>query len=74
MNRFSSGPLLSIYTSCNVPHNSVSGQLKSRSHSGDGQADLGLRCPHIPEDTFSQVMAHILLVHFCLIATIETVS
>ena len=26
----------------------------------DAQADLGLRCPHMPEDTFSNDTAHIM--------------
>ena len=30
-------------------------------HSADAQADLSLRCPHIPEDTFSHGAAHLFL-------------
>ena len=42
-----------------VSNNSVCGQLRPRSDYTDAQADLGLRCPHMPEDTFSYSAAHI---------------
>ena len=36
-----------------VFNDSVSWQRRSWSDCADTQADLGLRCPHMPEDTFS---------------------
>ena len=39
-------------------NNSVSGQQSSWSDCADAQADLGLRCPHKLEDTFSHGAAH----------------
>ena len=38
---------------------SVCGQLRLRSDCADTQSDQGLRCPHIPEDTFSHDAANI---------------
>ena len=40
---------------------SVSGQRRPRSDCADAQANLGLRCPHMPENTFSDGAAHILV-------------
>ena len=37
-----------------VLNDSSSGQWRPWSDCADAQADLGLRCPHMPEDTFSQ--------------------
>ena len=37
----------------------VSGQWMPWSDCADAQADLGLRCPHMPEDMFSHGAAHI---------------
>ena len=42
-----------------VSHYSDSGQWRPWSDCADAQADLGLRCPHMPEDTFSHGAAHI---------------
>ena len=36
-----------------VPNDSVNGQRRSESDCADAQADLGIRCPHMPEDRFS---------------------
>ena len=36
-----------------ISHDSVSGQWRSWSACADAQADLGLRCRHMPIDTFS---------------------
>ena len=36
-----------------VSNYSVSGQWRPWSDCADAQSDLGLRCPHVPEDTFS---------------------
>ena len=57
MCKVSSGPLLSIDIYSIVSNNSVSGQWRPRSDCADAQSDLGLRCPHMPEDTFSHVTA-----------------
>ena len=35
-----------------VYNGSVCGQRRPRSDCADAQSDLGLRCPHMPEDTF----------------------
>ena len=32
---------------------------ESSEHCADAQADLGLRCPHLPGDTVSHVAAHL---------------
>ena len=42
-----------------VSSDSVSGQWKPWSDCTDVQADMGLRCPHMREDTFSHGTAHI---------------
>ena len=34
--------------------------MKSRLYCVDAQADLGHRCPHMPEDTFSHDAAHLI--------------
>ena len=44
------------------PNDSISGQWLSWSDCVDAQADLGLRCPHMTEGTFSHGMAHVMLV------------
>ena len=44
-----------------VANNSASGQGRPWSDCADAQADLGLRCPHMLEDTFSLGAAHILV-------------
>ena len=36
-----------------VSNDFVSGQGRLRSDCADAQSDLGLRCPHMPDDTFS---------------------
>ena len=41
-----------------VSYDSVSGQRRPRSDCADAQADLGLRCSHVPEDMFSHDAAH----------------
>ena len=43
-----------------VSNGSVRGQQKSWSKWADGQANLGLCYPHIPEDTFLHVTAHLI--------------
>ena len=43
---------------CVVPNDSVRGHLRSWSACVDAQVDLGLRCPHMPKDTFSHGAAH----------------
>ena len=55
--------LFLVHTFC-VSKDSVSGQGRPWSACTDVQADLGLCCPHIPEDTFSHGMSH--LVYFLL--------
>ena len=57
MFKVSSGPFLSIDIYSIVSKNSVSGQRSPRSDCADAQSDLGLRCPHMPGDTFSHVTA-----------------
>ena len=42
-----------------VSNDSVSGQRRPWSDSADTKADLGLRCLHIPENTFSHGAAHV---------------
>ena len=44
-----------------ISKNSVCGQQRPRSDCSDAQADLGLHYPHMPEDTFSHGMAHLLI-------------
>ena len=44
---------------------SLSGHWRSWSDWAGAQADLGLRCPHMPEDTFSHGAAHIPLEKSC---------
>ena len=58
MRRFSSGHLLSIETFFSLQC-SIFGQQRPWSDCADAQADLGLRCPHMPEYTFSHDEAHI---------------
>ena len=43
-----------------VSNDSVSRQHKPWSDCADAQADRGLRCPYMPEDTFSHGVAHLL--------------
>ena len=47
MHKVPSRPLLSI------SNDSVCGQKRLRSDCADAQSDLGLCCPHIPEDIVS---------------------
>ena len=47
-----------------VYNDSVNGQCAVWSDCADAQFDLGLRCPHMPKDKFSQGPAHIRLHHF----------
>ena len=47
-----------------VSDDSVSGQRRPRSDCADAQADLGLRCPHMPEDAFSHGEAHIYIISY----------
>ena len=42
-----------------VSIDSVNGQWRPWSDCADAQADLGLCCPHMPEDTFSRGTAHL---------------
>ena len=47
-------PALCSPVKCSIVFNeSVCGQRKPWSDCADAQADLGIRCPHMPEDTFS---------------------
>ena len=55
----SSGHFHSVESVCN---DSVCGQWRPGSDCADAQADLGLSCPHMPENTFSYGEAH-LFVH-----------
>ena len=48
-----------------VSNDLISGQSRPWSDCTDVQADLGLRCPHMPEDTFLLGVAHIILLHAC---------
>ena len=41
-----------------VSIDSVSGKRRPRSDCANAQPDLGLRCPHMPEGTFSHGEAH----------------
>ena len=41
--------------------NSVSGRRRLWSDCADAQADLGLRCPHMPKDTFLHGAAHLMM-------------
>ena len=41
-----------------VSNDSGSEQRTSRSNCAEAQADLGLRCPHMPDDMFSHDVAH----------------
>ena len=56
--KLSSGHLLSILILFIVPNDSVSGQRRPWSDCADAQAVLGLRCPHMPEDTCSRGAAN----------------
>ena len=49
-----SGPLLTSYTVIHsiVNNGSGSGEQRPWSYCTDAQVDLGLRCPHMPEDIF----------------------
>ena len=47
-----------------VPSDSTSGQWRPWSDCADAQSDLGLRCPHMPEETFSHGAAHTYLALF----------
>ena len=54
-------PLLSKEKFYILPDDSVSGQARPLLDCADAQADLGLCCPHMLEDTFSHGAAHIIL-------------
>ena len=43
-----------------VSNDSVSWKWRTWSDYADVQADLGLRCPHMPEDTFSHGSTHLI--------------
>ena len=62
MRKVSSGHVLHLIHFI-VFKDSVSGQRRSWSDCADAQADLGLRCPHMPEDTFSHGPARIMTKH-----------
>ena len=47
-----------IHSVVHVSNEAVSGQRRSRSDCAKMQADLGLHCPHFPEDTFSHGATH----------------
>ena len=51
--------LCSPFMQSKESNDSVSGQWRPWSDCADAQADLGLRCPHMPEGTFSHGTAHI---------------
>ena len=53
-----------------VPNDSVSEQWRSWSYCADALADLGLRCPHMSEDTFSHGSAHLIVVNILLYKTV----
>ena len=55
MCKVSSGPLKYSMLS----NDSVCGQRRPISDCADAQSDLGLRCPHMPEDMFSHDAAHL---------------
>ena len=57
MRKVLSGRLLSIHISV-VSNDSVRVQRRPGSDCADAQADLGLRCPQMPEDTFSHGAAN----------------
>ena len=44
----------SPFVHCQVSNNSVSGQRRPWSDCAEAQVDVGLRCPHMLKDTFSQ--------------------
>ena len=48
-----------------VSNDSVSGQWRPWSDCADAQADLGLRCPHMPEDTFYHDAVHLICFSVC---------
>ena len=54
MCKVSSGPWISIQIAV-VSNDSVSGQGRPLSDCANAQADLGLQCLHMPEDTFSPI-------------------
>ena len=58
MRKVSSGSLFSIDIFC-MSNNSVSWQRMPWSDCADAQAGLGLRCPHMPEDTLSHGVAQV---------------
>ena len=64
MHNISSGPLLSVHTSV-VSNGSVSSPDQTT------QADLGLHCPHMPEDTFLHGTAHLYCVFLKLNALVK---
>ena len=44
-----------------VSNDSVGGHRRPWSDCADAQADLGLCCPHLPEDTFSRIKAQVIV-------------
>ena len=57
MHKVLSGPLLSVYTFCGIQW-ICNGQWRPWSDCAIMQTDMGLRCPHMPEDTFLHVAVH----------------
>ena len=55
--------LLSVHTFCSIQY-LCKRIVKAGSACADAQADLGLRCPHMPKDTFSQGAAQIRVAPF----------
>ena len=54
--------LFSTFIHSVVSNDSFTGHLRPSSDCTNAQADLGFRCPHMPEDTFSHGAAHIELI------------
>ena len=50
-----------------VTNDSVSGQRRPCSDCADAQADLGLSCPHMSEDTFSHDEAYVFAMYFYVV-------
>ena len=62
MHKVSSRPLLSIHTFCSI-QSFYQQTGRALSDCMDTQADLGLRCLHMPEDMFSHGAAHVFIVN-----------
>ena len=67
MHKVSSGPS-PLHSYPIVSDDSGRGQWKPWSDCANAQADLGLRCPHMPKDTISHVAVHFSIVAFIFIA------